>query len=251
MRDEEIAGLIALFADAPRQAPSDPAALDRMIAALSLPFAPRAADFGAGTGATARRLAEALSADILALDAAAPFIERLAAEIAAAPPAAGAIRPVLGDMAAPPVAPGSLDLIVSEGAAYAIGLDAALSLWAPLLAPGGGLALSDAVWFGEARPEPAAAFWAEEYPAMGTVADSVALAERAGWRLVAAERMPREAWRLSYYDPLEAQIAALAPRAESEPGLAAAIAGMRREMAVFDACGDAYGYVYLALDRPA
>jgi hypothetical protein len=158
----------------------------------------------------------------------------------------GAVEARVGDMAAPPVAPGSLDVIVSEGAAYAIGFSEALRAWRPLVRPGGGLVASECVWFGAERPAAAAAYWSRAYPAMGSTAEALARAEAAGWRLVAAERLPPSAWWESYYHPLAARITALAPG--SDRALARVIAEAQEEMALFRATCDHWGYVYLALD---
>lgn len=248
MSAAELAALIALHADAPRQGPGEAAALDRMIDRLKAPDGARAADLGCGTGATALRLALTRSWDVLALDAAEPFIDRLRGRLAAAPPARGSVTPAIGDMTAPPVAPGALDVIVSEGAAYAIGFAEALRLWRPLVRPGGGLVVSECVWFGAERPADAAAFWGRAYPAMGSVADAVRRAEAAGWRLVAAERLAAQAWWESYYRPLAQRITALAPGADA--AMAEAIAEAQAEMALFERTSGAWGYVYLALDAP-
>lgn len=248
MADPALTALIHLHEDAPRQGPGEAAALDRMIDRLRIGDGARIADLGCGSGGTALRLALTRSFDVLALDFADAFIDRLRARLAAHPPQRGSVAPVVGDMAAPPVAPGSLDLIVSEGAAYAIGFANALKLWRPLVRDGGGLVVSECVWFGRARPAAAAAHWAVDYPEMGSIADAVARAEEAGWRLVAAERLRAEAWRESYFRPLAARIVALRPEAEADPALAAAIAEAEAEAALFDATCDAWGYVYLALD---
>jgi SAM-dependent methyltransferase len=245
--DAALAALIRLHETLPRQGPGDPAALDRLIARLAPSPRPAVADFGCGTGATARRLAEALDADVLALDAVPAFVARLEAGLAARPLRAGRVRAVVGDMAAPPAAPGSIDLIVSEGAAYAIGFGAALAAWRPLVRVGGGLVVSECVWWGRDRPAEAAAFWAAGYPAMGTAADALAAAERAGWRLIAAERLSPAAWAESYYGPLARRCDALAPEAAGDLALAAAIDEARAEMALFDRFSDAWGYLLLAL----
>ena len=57
-----------------------------------------------------------------------------------------------GDMRQLDFEPASFDLIWCEGAAYIMGVEAALRAWRPLLKPGGRLALSEAAWL---RPEPA------------------------------------------------------------------------------------------------
>lgn len=248
MSAPSLAALIHLHDDTPRQGPGEAAVLDRMIDRLRIGDGARAADLGCGTGTTALRLAVTRSFDVLALDAAAPFIERLQTRLAATPPPRGAVTPVVGDMAAPPVAPGTLDIIVSEGAAYAIGFTHALERWRPLVRPGGGLVVSECVWFGAARPPAAAAHWARAYPEMGSIAEAVARAEAAGWRAVAAERLTAEAWRQSYHRPLAARIAALRAEAACDGMLADIIAEAEAEQRLFDETCEAWGYVYLALD---
>jgi SAM-dependent methyltransferase len=248
MTDAAMTALIHLHEDAPRQGPGEAAVLDRMIDRLKIGDGARAADLGCGSGTTALRLAVTRCFDVLALDAAEPFVDRLRARLAAAPPPRGSVSAVVGDMGAPPVAPGALELIVSEGAAYAIGFANALKLWRPLVRRGGGLIVSECVWFGTERPDDAAAYWGQAYPAMATIAEAVARAEAAGWRLVAAERLRAEAWRESYFGPLAGRIEALRAEAAADPALAAAIAEAEAESALFEATGDAWGYVYLALD---
>jgi SAM-dependent methyltransferase len=242
----EMAALVTLHAEVLRQGPGDMAVLDRMLDRLRVGDGARAADFGCGVGAAALHLAEARGAQVLALDAAPDFIDRLRARLAAQPPVQGSVAPMLGDMAAPPVEPGTLDVIVSEGAAYAVGFERALRAWRPLVRPGGGLVVSECVWFGAERPAEAAAFWARAYPAMGSIAEAAARAEAAGWRLVAAERLPAAAWWESYYHPLAARITALTPTADRT--LARIIAEAQAEMALFRATCAHWGYVYLALD---
>lgn len=248
MTDAALAALIALHDGLPRQGPGDPAALDRMLDRLGVKPGARAADLGCGSGATALRLAERRGLDVLALDFAPPFIAALEARLSRRAPARGAVRPVVGDMAAPPVAPGSLDLIVSEGAAYSIGFARALALWRPLLRPGGGMVVSECVRFDPALAPDAAACWEAAYPEMTDAAGTVARAEAAGLRLVAAERIEAAAWWESYYDPLAARCAALKPAADA--ALAAVIAETEAEMALFAASGGAWGYLLLALEAP-
>lgn len=246
MTPDALDALIRLHEGLPRQGPGDPEALARMVERLALPEIPKAADMGCGSGSAARWLAETLGADVLAIDAAAPFIDDLRRGLANAPPRRGRVTARVGDMLAPEIAPGSLDLIVSEGAAYAVGFAEALAAWRPLVRPGGGLVVSECVWFGTVRPEPAAAFWRKDYPAMDTPAAAIAAAERAGWRLVAAERLTAAAWRQSYYGPLAARMDRLAP--DADPALARAIAEARAEMDVFARFCDSYGYVLFAFD---
>jgi SAM-dependent methyltransferase len=246
MNDPQIEALIALHAPVARQGPGDDALLDAMVDRLALPAAPRIAEMGCGSGHTARRLAARLGADVVALDFAPPFIAALRRDLDASPPPRGRVTPVEGDMLASGIADGSLDAIVSEGAVYNVGFAEALAAWRPLMKPGAAAIVSECVWWGAERPADAAAFWAEAYPAMGTVGEAVLRAEGAGWRLLAAERLPVAAWWANYYDPLAEQLDAQAEGASD--AMIAVIADTRREMELFRRHADAYGYVLLALD---
>jgi serine/threonine-protein kinase HipA len=100
-------------------------------------------------------------------------------------------------------------------------------------------------WFTDAPPEPAHAFWSAAYPGMATEAQNAARAEAAGFRVVDVRRLPADAWWRSYYDPLEARIAALLPGAPA--AVAEAAAQSRQEMHLFRRHDDAYGYAFYAL----
>ena len=97
----------------------------------------------------------------------------------------------------------SFDLLWCEGAAYIIGVPQALAAWRGLLAPGGRLAFSDAVWLTE-TPAPRARAIFEGYAAMTDVAGVRARIAAAGWRLLGDFVLSPAAWQ-SYYGPLEAR----------------------------------------------
>ncbi len=144
-------------------------------------------------------------------------------------------------------APASVDLLWSEGAAYIIGFERALTLWRPLLARAGRAAVSECSWLTRSPPEEAAAFWAAGYPTMGTVEENVARAERAGCSVLGTLVFPREAWWDEYYAPMRGKLAALRERATSDAALAAAILEVEREIVMYERCGDSYTYVFYLL----
>ncbi len=73
-------------------------------------------------------------ARIVAIDAHKPFLEELRRRIDAAG-AGDRIEARFGDMRALPFEPDSIDVLWCEGAAYVIGVPAALAAWTPLLKP--------------------------------------------------------------------------------------------------------------------
>jgi serine/threonine-protein kinase HipA len=250
MTEEELAAIYTLFQDTPRQGPADSAVLERMLLALRLPTGPRVAELGCGSGTTALWLADRAGADVIAMDSSAPFIETLSQRLKQRAPLGGRVTPEVGDMAKPKIPRGSLDLIVSEGAAYVIGFDTAMEVWRPLVRHGGGMVVSECVWWGAQRSDEAVEFWNQWYPQMGTPSDAIAKAEAAGWQLVACERLSSAAWWDSYYDPLAERMDRLDKQAETDHELAKIIQDMRDEMAIMKRIGDESGYCYFAFLAP-
>ena len=66
-----------------------------------------------------------------------------------------------------------LDLIWSEGAIYNIGFEQGLKEWRKFLKPGGYIAVSEASWFTEERPEEITDFWMDAYDGIDTIPNKV------------------------------------------------------------------------------
>ena len=110
-----------------------------------LPVAPRILDIGCGPGRQSLVLARATGGHVTAVDLHAPFLDELRANAASAG-LSDRITTVQADMRELPFEAGTFDLIWSEGAAYAMGVAAALVAWRQLLRPGGYLGYSELVW---------------------------------------------------------------------------------------------------------
>lgn len=230
------------FATLPRQGPGSEEQTRAVLRRLPpLPASPAVADVGCGSGAAAFVLAEELKTPVRAFDIS-PILLDVLTERAATRGLGDLVRPEVADMAALPVAPGSLDLLWAEGSAFILGLEEAFRRWLPLMASGGVLVLSDAVWLTNSPPPEAVALW-QEYPTMGTSADAIARAEAAGWRVLFTEVLEPEAWD-AYLGSIRA---ALAQPHALAPDFAAAL---ETEAAVWDTARKTYGYLFLALQAP-
>ena len=209
----------------------------RALALTGLSGRLRVLDAGSGPGAASLALLEALpEVEVTALDLHEPFLADAQARAQAAGLGAR-LRTHAGDMAAPPVGPGSLDLVWSEGAAYSIGVPRALAAWAPLLAPGGRIAFSEAVWTApDVHPRARALF--AGYAAMTDVDGVRAWIADAGLRPVADFLVSEQAWAI-YYGPLAARLERLqAIHGASHP----VFAETAEEIAVRRAHAADYGY---------
>jgi len=228
-----------LHSGLPQEGPGSRDDTLRALALTGLAGPVRVLDIGAGPGAASVALLEALpEAEVVATDLHGPFLQAAAARVAAAGHAAR-FRTVQADMADLPFAAESFDLLWCEGAAYIIGVEAALRAWRPLLGPGGRLAFSDAVWLTAAPHPRAAAIWTE-YPAMTDLAGVRARIAGAGWRLRGDFVLSDAAWE-AYYGPMETRLAALeaADRADGPAYVEA-----REEIEVRRAHGADYGYAF-------
>ncbi|MFE0738041.1 GNAT family N-acetyltransferase [Streptomyces sp. NPDC058855] len=235
----------ALHHGLPRQGPGSDATTRRLLSlAGTLPERPRVLDLGCGPGRSALLLAAEAGARVTAVDTHEPFLDELRAA-AVARGLDGLIRPVRADMAAPPFPDGSFDLVWAESSVFVVGFDRALAAWRRLLAPGGTLVLTECVWTtGEPGPQ-ARAFWDPHYP-LRTVTANAAAAVAAGYHVLGTFLQPETDWE-EYYGPL----AAHADAADTTlPGMAAAVAGARAEIALRREHGGEYGYAGFAL-RPA
>ena len=204
-------------------------------------------DAGCGAGRQTLVLAKELGTPVDAVDAHAPFLAELERRAATAG-LAHLVRTHAMDMKEIPSAFPRVDLLWSEGAAYNIGFADALAAWAPITRPHGFVVVSELCWLREDAPEAARSFFRMGYPQMKSLAENRALAERAGFRVLEAHTLPREAWVDDYYDVLGPRAKALVdhPSAAVRDFAAETLAEIR----VFECAEDSYGYVAFVLRHP-
>lgn len=248
--DPTLAAFFELHRDLPREAPGGREHTARALAlAQPLPAAPRVLDIGCGPGAQTLDLAALLpSASIVAVDLHPPFVEETRRR-ARAHGVADRVEALVADMTALPFEDAGFDLLWCEGAAYVMGLPAALAAWRRLLRPGGRLALTEAAWLVADPPEEARRFWHAGYPAMTDVAGCRAAVQRAGYELRGDFVLPASAWWDDYYAPLRARMHDLAAQRPDDPALARVLAEHREEIAMYERHGASYGYAFFVASR--
>ena len=209
-----------------------------------LPTNPSIADFGCGTGRSTLVLAKSLpDATITAVDKAPPFIDVLREQVNQLG-LGQRVWPVVGDMLTPSLEPGTLNLVWSEGAAYSVGLEAALRAWRPLLHGEARCVVSECEWLSADRPAEVAAFWSENYPAMGDRNENVQRAEAAGYEVLCNHVLSDEGWN-GYYGAITSALARIPAGALP----AWFTDGMAREVQIREQAKGCFGYVFYVL-RP-
>ena len=200
-------------------------------------------DLGCGVGWQTLILAELIFGHIVAMDNHVASIDRLRATVALRG-LQGRIEPKVGDMASPGLPPASFDLVWSEGALYNVGIEKALRVCTTLLRAGGYVAFTDAVWRKDNPPPVVKASFEGDYPAMGKVADVVAMIERSGFTLLGHFTLPDEAWWDDFYTPMERRIVELRGKYAGDEEALAVLDEIAEEPAMHRRYSDYYAYEF-------
>jgi len=238
--------LFQLFHGLERKGPGTEAATLAALGRCSpLPPEPVVFDFGCGAGAATLTLARALDTKVIGVDVYAPFLEELETRAAAAG-LTHKVETQLADFANPAMAPRSVDLLWSEGAIFILGWKEGLQLWAPLVRPGGFLALTEMTWLTDSPPEEARQAWSQWYPSMGAIESNCRAALDLGLRVVDRFVLPAAAWQ-AFYEPLRKRCEELLRNPETDAGLIEEIEETEKEMELYERHGTCYGYVFYIL----
>jgi len=254
--DEYIQALVELHQPLKRQGPGDDDfALAIMgLIANAVPEQARIADLGCGSGLASFLLAKAfVDSQIYAVDSAEPFITSMRETIKDTG-LSEQVHAYVDDFANLEHAcfkPSSFDLIWSEGAAYILGFENALSTWKPLLKLGGLMVVSEMSWQSSSPAKAAKSFWQEAYPAMATEHDNIETAKGLGFDLVAAKRLPSQAWWDNYYLPLITRMQQVRLNLSTNANMAMydVLDETDREIQLFDQYSDDYGYTFYILKK--
>lgn len=230
-----------IYSGLPRQGPGTEAStLEALRLCTHLPEAPAVLDIGCGPGKQTLALSGALAGHITAVDVHVPYLRALQRASAGA-----GVSVCAAAMQALPFPPHTFDLIWSEGAAYIMGFEQALSAWRALLKPGGYLAVSELVWLRHDPPQAMVDFWSEEYPAMRHIDEAAQAMRTNGYDLVGQFTLPDRAWWDAYYTPLEQKLPYLEEKYRGDAQALSLLAGTRTEIEMRRRFPEWYGYVFL------
>lgn len=170
------------FSNVERQGPGSPETTIKALGFIdSLTHKSRIADLGCGTGGQTMTLAQNTSGQIIGMDLFPDFIT-IFNKNAHTLGFSNRVEGIVGSMIEPlPFEQESLDLVWSEGAIYNIGFERGLNEWRQYIKKNGYIAVSEASWFTDERPDEIYNFWMAHYNEIDTIPNKVAQMQRAGY----------------------------------------------------------------------
>lgn len=227
-----------------RQGPGSPEMTLRALGFIdNLTSESRIADLGCGTGSQTMTLAQNAPGMITGIDLFPIFIDLFNAN-ARKFNVGDRMKGITGSMDNLPFRDEELDLIWSEGAIYNIGFEKGLNYWRKFLKPGGFVAVTEASWFTDERPEEISSFWFDAYGEIDTIPNKVAVLQKSGYIPVACFILPENCWTDHFY---LLQVRAQELFLKKHRGNRAAeelVENERREAVLYSKYRQYYGYVF-------
>lgn len=227
-----------------RQGPGSPEVSLKALGFIDkLDSASRIADIGCGTGGQTMVLGQHTAGHITGIDLFPAFID-LFNRNAGVLGLSDRVKGVVGSMDDLPFAEEEFDLIWSEGAIYNIGFERGLREWRKYLKPGAFIAVTEATWFTDERPEEINTFWQEAYPGIDTLANKIAQMQGAGYVPVASFILPENCWTKHYYDQHDEAQEIFLGKYAGNKAAEGFIAYQRHEIELYEKYSDYYGYAF-------
>lgn len=237
------------FRNIERQGPCDVRTTELALRfAGELPDNARIADIGCGTGGQTMTLAANLKGHITAIDLLPAFVSALREKVAQKG-LNEQITVIEGSMESLPFSDNEIDLMYAEGSIYHIGYKRGINEWNRFIKPGGIIAVSEASWFTDDRPDEIQRFWDENYPEVDTIPNKVAQMQEAGYIPLAHYVMPEYTW-WNYFNPIRDNYDAFLARHNNSPEAQMMIRHFEDEIALYEKYQQYYGYVFYIGQKP-
>lgn len=200
-------------------------------------------DLGCGTGGQTMVLAQHAPGKITGVDLFPKFIDLFNAN-ALSLGLQSRVSGVVGSMDDLPFHEDELDLIWSEGAIYNIGFERGLNEWRKFLKKGGYVALTEACWFTESRPDEIQKFWMDAYPGIDTISTKLAQLQKAGYLPVASFILPENCWTEHFFLPQVSVQDEFEKRHAGNEAAQKLMSLLREEAKIYERFKEFYGYVF-------
>jgi SAM-dependent methyltransferase len=244
IHDFDFSTICEYFSALERQGPGSPEVTLKALGFIDhLTDQSQIADIGCGTGGQTMVLANQAPGTFTGIDLFPAFID-LFNRNASAAGLHDRVKGITGNMESLSFQPESLDLIWSEGAIYNIGFEKGLTEWRKFLKSGGYIAVTEACWFTDERPEEINTFWMDAYPGIDTIPAKMHQLQAAGYVPVAAFILPENCWTDHFFAPQEAIQDPFIRSHVGNSAAAALVDEMRHEALMYERYGTFYGYVF-------
>ncbi|HNQ68176.1 MAG TPA: class I SAM-dependent methyltransferase [Bacteroidales bacterium] len=232
------------FSSIERQGPGSPEATIKALSYIdNLSEKSHIADIGCGTGGQTMVLAKNTQATITGIDLFPRFVDLFNTN-ATKLNFQDRVKGVVGSMDNLHFKDEELDLIWSEGAIYNIGYKRGLTEWKRFLKKGGYIAVTEASWFTEKRPEEINSFWQDAYAEIDTIPVKISQMQKAGYIPVASFILPENCWTGNFYIPqIKAQEIFLKKYKDNRTAQEL-VASQRLESKLYSKYKEYYGYVF-------
>jgi SAM-dependent methyltransferase len=232
------------FSTMERQGPGSPEVTIKALSFVDpLTHNSRIADIGCGTGGQTMVLAKHTSGHIIGIDLFPDFIDLFKIN-AKNLNLQDRVTGIIGSMENLPLQNEELDLIWSEGAIYNIGFERGVNEWRKFLKPGGFIAVSEASWFTEERPDEIEEFWQNAYPEIDTISNKISQMQKAGYIPVATFILPENCWTENFYAPQVAAQQKFLEKYAGNTAVAEFIENERHEAELYRKYKKFYGYAF-------
>jgi len=246
MDEKLLKNMLTVHKDLPQEGPGSGKSTARALKMIpDLPADPQILDIGCGPGRQTIDLAENTGGVVTAIDIFDQYLDQLRKK-AKAKGLSEKIRLMNCSMDNLPFSEEQFDLVWSEGAAYLMGFEKALSYWKKFLKPKGCLALTEVAWIKPDPPEDLRQFWHESYPAIKTIEGNIPVIEKCGCRLIGHFTLPESDW-WQYYKPLKKRIESL--KKTGSPELMEYIKSEEAEMELYNKYSKHYGYEFFVMQK--
>ncbi len=232
------------FSGLERQGPGSPEATMKALSFVpNLTDGSKIDDIGCGSGGQTMVLADHCPGRITGIDLFADFIDIFNANTRKRN-LDHRVSGIVGSMDNLAFQNEELDLIWSEGAIYNIGFERGLNEWRKFLKKGACIAVSEASWFTETRPDEINGFWMEAYPEIDLVSNKVAKMQREGYVPLAAFILPENCWIDNFYAPQASLQEKFLEKHAGNTSAQELVDNQRREAELYRKYKEFYGYVF-------
>jgi len=203
----ELELLIDFHKDAERQGPGSDADTLKALSFIEIQKNKtyKILDIGCGSGSQTFSLANAVDAQIIAVDLYSEFLDKLN-ETSKKQGLQNKITTLQKSMEDFLFDKEEFDIIWSEGAIYNIGFENGIKKWKEFLKSGGYIAVSEITWLTNERPAEIAEYWNNEYSEIDTASNKIKILEKNGFSPVGYFVLPESSWVDNYYQPIENRI---------------------------------------------